>query len=96
MNLPGKSGSVDVEATVDRENLRLLELAAWKADGQRTGAPLAEMVLVALNVAIADEQFTVSKSLAEDGRIGPSPMHRALLSCGRSSPDAGRPSVAKP
>ncbi len=68
--LTAKSGPIDIEAAVDSKNLQLLEIAAWKPENKRKGPPLAEMTLVALNVAVADEQFAVSKSLSEDGRIG--------------------------
>lgn len=68
--LPTKNSQIDIEAAADSKNLQLLEIAAWKPENRRKGPPLAEMTLVALNVAVADEQFDVSKSLSEGGRIG--------------------------
>ncbi|MBL8817930.1 MAG: hypothetical protein JNL58_18035 [Planctomyces sp.] len=70
VHLPSKDGEIEIEAAVDSKNLRLLEIAAWDPESKRIGPPLAEMTLVALNVAVADEQFSVSKSLSEDRRIG--------------------------
>ena len=68
--LPTGNGNLDIEASVDAKNLQLVEILAWKSETKRTGPPLAEMQLVAMNVQVADEKFAVTKSLTEDGRIG--------------------------
>ena len=70
--LPAGKGEdrIDVEAAADAKSLQLVEILAWKSGSKRTGPPLAEMQLVAMNIAVADEKFAVSKSLTEDGRIG--------------------------
>ncbi len=87
--LPAKNGEIDIEAAVDSKNLQLLEIAAWKPENKRKGPPLAEMTLVALNVAVADEQFAVSKSLSEDGRIGSIGDAQGSSCCGRDSRSGG-------
>ena len=68
--LPAGNERIDVEAAADAKSLQLVEILAWKSGSRRTGPPLAEMQLVAMNLPVADEKFAVSKSLTEDGRIG--------------------------
>ena len=68
--LPTAEGNLDVEATADAKSLQLVEILAWKSGVKRSGPPLAEMQLVAMNVPMADEKFAVTKSLTEGGRIG--------------------------
>jgi predicted Zn-dependent protease len=70
---------VSIEAFADATTNRLLQLTAWEGDLQelRKAAelidqkpPLAELRLIAINVAVDDDKFAVAKSLTEDGRIG--------------------------
>ena len=78
-------GVISLEAIADADSKRLLRLTAWDGavaaewlkqirDGLappgKRAPPLAELELVAMNVAVADDKFVVAKSLTEDGRIG--------------------------
>ena len=70
-DLPAKSGKIEVEVFVTESDRRLVGLFAWPAGRKRhAGPPLAEMRLIAMNEAVADEKFKVANSLTEDGRIG--------------------------
>ena len=60
---------VVIEAVAEVETGELQTLAVWPR-GNRQGAPLAELALVARDVAVDEEQFALAKSLSEDGRIG--------------------------
>lgn len=62
----GASGEILLEGFVDAANLQLAGIRASRAPN----LVLAEMRLIAMNDAIADEKFVVAKSLTEDGRIG--------------------------
>src|SRR5262245_15855512 len=69
--LPASQGRVQVEAFVDATNKQLVGIVAWSAGVPRgANPPLAELNLVAKNMAVSDEKFVVAKSLTEDGRIG--------------------------
>ncbi|MEX2287409.1 MAG: VIT domain-containing protein [Planctomycetaceae bacterium] len=69
--LPAEHGRVQVEAYVDAANNQLVAIVAWSAGAPREGKlPLAELKLIAANVAVADDKFVVAKALTEDGRIG--------------------------
>ncbi len=71
VTLPGEQGPLQLEALADSRTMQLVEITAWPQEGRRENQrPLAEMRLVAVNVEVADEQFAVSQSLTEDGRIG--------------------------
>ena len=62
-----------LEALVGVDSGRLLRLVAWSKEQlevEPRGVPLAELRLLAHNVQVDDEQFVVSPSLSEDGRIG--------------------------
>ena len=70
-DLPAKSGKIEVEVFVTESDRRLVGLFAWPVGGKRhVGPPLAEMRLIAMNEAVANEKFHVANSLTEDGRIG--------------------------
>ena len=70
-DLPAKSGKIEVEVFVTESDRRLVGLFAWPVGGKRhVGPPLAEMRLIAMNEAVANEKFQVVNSLTEDGRIG--------------------------
>ncbi len=58
-----------IEAIAEVETGELQSLAVWP-QGQRQGAPLAELALVARDAQVEESQFAVAKSLSEDGRIG--------------------------
>jgi hypothetical protein len=58
-----------IEAYADNATGELLSIAAWP-NGIRTAPPVAELRLVARNVAIEESKFVVGQSLSEDGRIG--------------------------
>lgn len=71
----GVSASIELEAFVDVQNQHLAALVAWPVlPADKTPRiprqPLAELRLIAMNEAIADDKFVVAKSLTEDGRIG--------------------------
>lgn len=71
VNLASDQGRLRVEAFVDEKDHRLMGIFAWHADEPRkAGPPLAEMRLVAMNLAVGDEKFAIADSLTEDGRIG--------------------------
>jgi hypothetical protein len=58
-----------LEAYVDRKTRELQTIAAWP-DKSRRGIPLAELTLVARNLAVDETKFVVAKSLSQDGRVG--------------------------
>ncbi len=58
-----------VEAIAGVDSGQLYTIAAWRG-GRRNGAPMAELRLVARDVAIDEEKFVVAETLSEDGRIG--------------------------
>ncbi|HEY4261235.1 MAG TPA: VIT domain-containing protein, partial [Schlesneria sp.] len=71
VDLPGEQGRVHVEAFADVTNNQLVGITARDVVGEKgVKQPVAELRLVAVNQPVADEQFAVSKSLTEDGRIG--------------------------
>lgn len=65
---------LNIEALADAETHDLIVLRAFPAEQKRSGIaarpPVAQLELVAVNAPMADDQFVVSKSLSEDGRIG--------------------------
>lgn len=65
---------LNVEALADVETHDLVVLRAFAAEQKRSGIAarpqVAQLELVAINAPMADEQFVVSKSLSDDGRIG--------------------------
>ena len=66
-----REGNLRIVAYSDAQSHQLRGIAAWPAAPKPAAAvPLAELQLVAVNPAVDDEKFVVSKSLAEDGRIG--------------------------
>lgn len=65
----GGPRSLHIEAIADRETGRLRTITCW-AEEQRGGPPVAELTLVARNIAVDEAKFVVAKSLSEDGRIG--------------------------
>ncbi len=60
------SERIELEGFVDVQNRQLAGIRARRGPN----VLLAEMRLIALNEAVADEKFVVAKSLTEDGRIG--------------------------
>lgn len=62
-------GPIRVIAYADLQGRQLRGLVAWRRDA-RQGPPLAEVRLVARNVAVDEAKFKVAESLTEDGRIG--------------------------
>lgn len=74
VKLPTDEGPVEVEALADAGTKQFVALLARRADKngdpENPLPPVAELKLIALNAAVADEKFAVSKSLTEDGRIG--------------------------
>lgn len=57
---------IELQGFVDAKTLQLAGLRAKRGPN----VLLAEMRLIAMNEAVADEKFVVAKSLTEDGRIG--------------------------
>jgi tetratricopeptide (TPR) repeat protein len=70
VDLPSERGRIHIDAFADVANLQLVGIVARDVAGPREGPPLAELRLIALNQPVADENFAVSRSLTEDGRIG--------------------------
>jgi hypothetical protein len=69
--LPAKEGRIQIEALVAVKDLELVEIVARPNGAQgNANPPLAELRLIAMNGAVDDEKFVVTKSLTEDGRIG--------------------------
>ena len=69
------SKRIELEAFVDAQTQQLAAVFAFNVVTKEeaelmTRRPLAEMRLIAMNDAVADEKFVVAKSLTEDGRIG--------------------------
>ena len=60
------SDRIELEGFVDAQSKQLAGIRAKRGPN----VLLAEMRLIALNEAVADEKFVVAKSLTEDGRIG--------------------------
>ncbi|MEK6258550.1 MAG: VIT domain-containing protein [Planctomycetota bacterium] len=60
------SERIELEGFVDVQNQQLAGIRAKRGPN----ILLAEMRLIAMNEAVADEKFVVAKSLTEDGRIG--------------------------
>ncbi len=60
------SERIELEGFVDAQNKQLAGIRAKRGPN----VLLAEMRLIAMNEAVADEKFVVAKSLTEDGRIG--------------------------
>jgi hypothetical protein len=58
-----------LEAFVDQHTRQVQTIAAWP-NRDHQGIPLAELTLVARNLAVDESKFAVSKSLSADGRIG--------------------------
>lgn len=85
VNLPAAAGQVRIEALAEVKSNRLvamvasrIEKHAAKQEGKENGesgerlniTPLAELKLIAVNAPVNEDQFKVSQSLTEDGRIG--------------------------
>ena len=71
VQLPSKTGPIDVEAYVKQADHKLIGIAAWPVGKNRSGGPpLAEIRLIAMNNRVEDEKFEIPDSLTEDGRIG--------------------------
>lgn len=73
----GEPRELRLEAFADTKSRQFVALRAWPGDrdgalpGARAGRrPLAELRLIARDVAIDDDQFAVAKNLTDDGRIG--------------------------
>ena len=69
------SKRIELEAFVDAQTQQLAAVFAFNVVAKEEAElmprrPLAEMRLIAMNDAVADEKFVVAKSLTEDGRIG--------------------------
>ncbi len=62
----GAGERMELQGFVDAKTLQLVGLRAKRGPN----VLLAELRLIAMNEAIADEKFVVAKSLTEDGRIG--------------------------
>lgn len=69
VDVPAQRGKLQIEAFADASNRQLVGIIA-RDPAIANALPLAELRLVALNQAVADEEFVVAKSLTEDGRIG--------------------------
>jgi Flp pilus assembly protein TadD len=69
LQIPAAEGNVELTAWVDATTLRLHALEA-KAHKNGTVEPLGEVVVLAVNPPVADQQFAVRPTLTEDGRIG--------------------------
>ncbi len=70
VEVPAQRGLLDVRAYADPRTHQLLGIVAKDKNAAAKQPPLAELRLVAINAPVADEMFTVSTSLSEDGRIG--------------------------
>jgi predicted Zn-dependent protease len=69
VELPSKQGPLEVTAYAHPKTHQLLAIQARDPQAGNK-SPLAELRLVAMNAPVADEKFTVSTTLTEDGRIG--------------------------
>ncbi|MBI5759842.1 MAG: hypothetical protein HZA46_15090 [Planctomycetales bacterium] len=71
VNVPAETGRLQIEAFAEVRSHQLVGITARPAGARNTvNPPLAELVLIAMNVAVDDDKFVVAKSLTEDGRIG--------------------------
>ena len=69
--LPSNVGPLRIEAFADVNTNQLVGIIANPLDkSPRTGPPLAELQLVAINPPVDESKFVVAKSLTDDGRIG--------------------------
>ncbi len=70
VEVPSQHGLLDITAYANTTTHQLLGIVARDKHAFANRPPLAELRLVALNAPVADDKFTVSESLSEDGRIG--------------------------